>query len=262
MKSDWNADLYLRFEQERTRPVLDLLARVSLAEPQEIVDLGCGPGNSTSILRQRWPSAKIAGVDTSMAMLEEARKTDPKTEWLCQDIAAWRSISGVDLICANASLQWVPNHETLLPTLFQQVKPGGTFAFQVPALYDQPGTAAIREVAALEQWKRYTPKSIPNAHPPQAYHDYLVGQARTIDLWETTYYHQLPDHAAIIDWYRSTGLRPYLDALPDEPARQEFQRQLLERFQVRFPKQTDGCVLLPFRRLFVAAVRRTNQTQS
>jgi trans-aconitate 2-methyltransferase len=255
MTTDWNTDLYLRFEQERTRPVRDLLAQVTIIDPQEIVDLGCGPGNSTSILRQRWPEARIVGIDTSAAMLEEARKTDPETEWLCQDIAAWRSANGVDLICANASLQWVPDHQSLVPSLLRQLTPGGTLAFQVPALYDQPGTAAIREVAALEQWKHCSPKSIPGAHPPRVYHDYLANEAKDIDLWETIYYHRVPDHSAIIDWYRSTGLRPYLDALRSEADRQEFQRQLLEEFRSRFPVQADGTVLLPFRRLFVVAAR-------
>jgi trans-aconitate 2-methyltransferase len=254
MTADWNTDLYLRFEQERTRPARDLLLQVAINNPQYIVDLGCGPGNSTSVLRQRWPEARIVGVDTSAAMLEQARKTDPKTEWVRQDIAVWRSPNEVDLICANASLQWVPDHEALLPSLFHQLRPGGVLAFQVPAVYDQPGTNAIRDVAAREHWKRFTPKSIPIAHPPRVYHDYLAAQAETVDLWETTYYHRLPDHAAIIDWYRSTGLRPYLDALPSEADRKEFQRELLEQFQSQLPSQADGSVLLAFRRLFAVAI--------
>ncbi len=252
---DWNASLYLRFEQERTQPSRDLLARVTINEPREIVDLGCGPGNSTSILRERWPSAKIIGIDNSPAMLEQAKKTDPTTEWLCADIGAWRSSSKVDLVFANASLHWLQNHSSLLKSLMQQLKPGGTLAFQIPALYDQPATAAIREVSDLKAWKRYAPKSAPIAHPPTAYFDYLMDEAGSIDLWETIYYHQLPGHAAIIDWYRSTGLRPYLEALPDDAAREAFQAQLLGRFQSLFPLRANGDVLLPFRRLFVVAIR-------
>jgi trans-aconitate 2-methyltransferase len=137
----------------------------------------------------------------------------------------------------------------------QQLKPGGVLAFQVPALYDQPATAAIREISALDTWRIYAPKSSPIVHPPAAYHDYLAGKAGSIDLWETTYHHQLPDHGAILDWYRSTGLRPYLEALPDETARKEFQQQLLARFRILFPQQANGKVLLPFRRLFVVATR-------
>lgn len=253
---DWNAPLYLRFERERTQPSRDLLARVAIDEPQQIVDLGCGPGNSTAILRDRWPSAKIVGVDNSPAMLEQAKKTDQKTVWCCEDIGLWRSPNKVDFIFANASLHWLQDHASLLPSLMQQLKPGGTLAFQVPALYDQPATAAIREVSSLEAWKIYAPKSLPIAHPPSVYHGYLASEAESIELWETIYYHQLPGHAAIIDWYRSTGLRPYLEALPDDTAREEFQKQLLERFGILFPQQANGDVLLPFRRLFVVATRR------
>jgi trans-aconitate 2-methyltransferase len=151
--ADWNTSLYLRFERERTQPSRDLLARITIDQPQEIVDLGCGPGNSTAILRERWPSAKIIGVDNSPAMLEQAKKTDRETEWRCEDIANWRSPSGVDLIFANASLHWLPDHETLLQSLLEQLKSGGTLAFQIPALYNQPATAAIRDISALDTWK-------------------------------------------------------------------------------------------------------------
>src|ERR1700751_5128207 len=112
-RQDWNTSLYLRFERERTQPSRDLLARITLDQAEEIVDLGCGPGNSTAILRERWPGAKIVGVDNSPTMLEQARKTDQRTEWRCEDIGAWRSPSQVDLIFANASLHWLPNHESL-----------------------------------------------------------------------------------------------------------------------------------------------------
>lgn len=255
MGEDWNTSLYLRFERERTQPSRDLLARITIQQPEEIVDLGCGPGNSTAILRERWPAAKIVGVDNSLTMLEQAKKTDQKTEWRCHDINSWQSSSQVDLIFANASLHWLPDHGLLLNSLMQQLKPGGVLAFQVPALYDQPATAAIREISALDTWRIYAPKSSPIVHPPAAYHDYLAGKAGSIDLWETTYHHQLPDHGAILDWYRSTGLRPYLEALPDETARKEFQQQLLARFRILFPQQANGKVLLPFRRLFVVATR-------
>ena len=255
---DWNTSLYLRFERERTQPSRDLLARITIDQPEEIVDLGCGPGNSTAILRERWPSAKIVGVDNSPAMLEQAKKTDQNTEWRCEDISSWRSLSQIDLIFANASLHWLPDHESLLNSLMQQLKPEGTLAFQVPALYEQPATAAIREVSDLEAWKGCAPKSSPIAHPPVVYYDYLAREAGSIDLWETTYYHRLPDHAAIVDWYRSTGLRPYLEALPDDVSRNAFQQQLLQRFGALFPLRANGDVLLPFRRLFVVATRGKN----
>jgi trans-aconitate 2-methyltransferase len=258
--ADWNTSLYLRFERERTQPSRDLLARITIDQPEEIVDLGCGPGNSTGILRQRWPSAKIVGVDNSPTMLEQAKETDPRTEWCCQDISSWQPASRVDLIFANASLHWLPDHESLLSSLMQQLKPGGILAFQVPALYDQPATEAIREISALDTWRIYAPKSSPIVHPPPAYYDYLAGKAGSIDLWETIYHHPLPDHIAILDWYRGTGLRPYLEALPDETARAEFQQQLLMRFRILFPQRANGEVLLPFRRLFVVAARGHGST--
>jgi trans-aconitate 2-methyltransferase len=258
--ADWNTSLYLRFERERTQPSRDLLARITIDQPEEIVDLGCGPGNSTGILRQRWPSAKIVGVDNSPTMLEQAKETDPRTEWCCQDISSWQPSSRVDLIFANASLHWLPDHESLLNSLMQQLKPGGILAFQVPALYDQPATEAIREISALDTWRIYAPNFSPIVYPPPAYYDYLVGKAGSIDIWETIYHHPLPDHVAILHWYRGTGLRPYLEALPDETARAEFQQQLLMRFRILFPQRANGEVLLPFRRLFVVAARGHGST--
>jgi trans-aconitate 2-methyltransferase len=256
VRQDWNTSLYLRFERERTQPSRDLLARITIDQPEEIVDLGCGPGNSTAILRERWPSAKIVGLDNSPTMLEQAKKTDQKTEWRREEISSWRSSSQVDLIFANASLHWLPDHEPLLNSLIQQLQPEGTLAFQVPALYDQPATAAIREISSLDAWKIYTPQVLPIVHPPPVYHDYLAGKAGSVDIWETIYYHRLPDHTAILDWHRSAGLRPYLEALPDDVGRDEFQKQLLERFRILFPRQANGGVLLPFRRLFVVATIR------
>jgi trans-aconitate 2-methyltransferase len=255
-RQDWNTSLYLRFERERTQPSRDLLARITIDQPEEIVDLGCGPGNSTAILRERWPSAKIIGLDNSPAMLKQAKKTDQKTEWRCQDISSWRSSSGVDLIFANASLHWLPDHEKLLNSLIQQLQPEGTLAFQVPAIYDQPATGAIQEISSLAAWKIYAPQVLPIVDRPPVYYGYLTGKAESIDLWETIYYHQLPNHTAILDWYRSAGLRPYLDALPNNATREEFQKQLLERFRILFPQQANGDVLLPFRRLFVVATFR------
>ncbi|MBI3368992.1 MAG: trans-aconitate 2-methyltransferase [Burkholderiales bacterium] len=256
--SDWNPALYTRFEDERTRPAAELLARVALAAPQRVVDLGCGPGNSTELLARRFPAARIVGTDTSQAMLASARQRLPALSFEHSDIAQWLPAEPVDLAYANASLQWIPDHERLMPRLQSALAPGGVLAVQMPDNLDQPTHVLMREVAADPRFA----SSIGDASklrarilPAEGYYDLLAAQA-DVDVWRTTYYHLMDDAAAIVQWLRATGLKVFIDALPpalQAPYLAEYER----RIDAAYPARVDGKRLLAFPRLFIVAQRRS-----
>jgi trans-aconitate 2-methyltransferase len=253
----WDAQTYLRFGDERTQPSRDLAARVALDAPQRIIDLGCGPGNSTAVLRARWPAAALTGLDSSEAMLAQARADYPEGEWVLGDVATWRAEKPYDLVFANAVLHWLPDHATLYPQLLAQVAPGGALAVQIPTNYDSPIHHAIFAVAADVAWAARTARARAALTRETAgfYYDLLRPQATRIDLWETTYYHLLDDALAIVDWTRGTGLRPFLQALADDAERRHFEELVRARIVPAYPPQADGRVLFPFRRLFLVAYR-------
>jgi len=253
----WNAAQYLKFGDERTRPSRELAARIDAAQPARVIDLGCGPGNSTEVLAQRWPGAAITGLDNSAPMIEAAQATHPRYRWVAADIADWAATEGgetFDVVFSNAALQWVPDHASLLPRLLRRVAQGGALAFQMPA-HDSPAHRLMRGLAdarglRVADW---------HTHQPAFYYDVLAaGVAPTgarVDLWETEYFHVMADAEAIVEWYRGTGLRPFLDALGTEAERLRFTGELLEGLREAYPKRADGRVLFPFRRVFAIAYR-------
>jgi trans-aconitate 2-methyltransferase len=253
----WNAGQYLRFADERTRPCRDLAAAVALEAPRRIVDLGCGPGNSTAVLAARWPEAEVHGVDNSEAMLVAARKDAPDRTWILGDIATWTADAPFDLVFSNAALQWVPDHEAAYPRLLAQVAPGGALAVQVPCNFDAEAHQAMRAVAARPAWQPHFTGGIRewHVHPTSFYYDVLAPHAARLDIWVTEYQHVMSSPAAIVEWYKGTGLRPFLDPLPDAAARQRFLDEYLEAITAAYPVRPDGRVLFPFRRLFVVAYR-------
>lgn len=253
----WNAKHYLTYGDERTRPALDLAARVKLTSPATIADLGCGPGNSTQILRNRWPAARIVGIDSSPEMLQAARESYPDQNWLLADVSQWRPDDSFDLLYSNAALQWIPDHDTLLRRLFSYVAPGGALAFQVPSSTFAAVRVLIHEISRDPLWNdRMEPaRNALTMESPSFYYDALVGDATGIDIWETEYNHVMESPAAIVDWMSSTGLRPFLAALDDEDERSAFLNQLYERVGDEYESRIDGKVLYPFRRTFVIAYR-------
>jgi trans-aconitate 2-methyltransferase len=253
----WDAALYLQFSDERTRPAADLVARVPLDHPAHIVDLGCGPGNSTEMLRRRWPQATLVGVDSSPEMLAAARAAYPNGRWVRGDAAHWSADALVDLVFANASLQWVRDHARLLPRLLAQTGPGGVLAVQMPRLLGSPLQQAIRKVADLPEWRHATAAAqrAIAVEPPSFYYDLLQPHARRLEIWETEYCHVMADVAAIVEWIRGTGLRPYLEALDSDEQRGRFQERLLGALREVYTPRIDGRVLFPFRRLFIVAQR-------
>lgn len=253
----WDSTEYLKFSSERTQPAIDLAARIGLAAPRRVVDLGCGPGNSAAVLARRWPAAALVGLDSSPAMIAAAQKEYPEQNWFIADIAQWIAPAPFDLVFSNAALQWVPDHASLIPHLFAQVAPGGAFAFQVPANFDAPPHRLMRELGATPEWRGYfdPPPREWHAQPPEFYYDLLAPHATHLELWTTDYLHILDGVDGIVAWYRGTGLRPWLDALPDESARTRFLAAYRTALAPHFPPRPDGKVLFPFKRLFVVAYR-------
>jgi len=257
MAARWQPDQYLKFGGERTRPVLDLLHRVVLANPRRIADLGCGPGNSTEALRLKWPDSTIIGLDSSPEMIERARQSFPADAWVVGDAARWQPEEPFDLVFSNAMLQWVPDHERVCPHLFDQVAPGGALAVQVPAHYD---SVLHREIIALSRdprWDRRMEsarRSLTN-HPPEFYYDLFASRAGRVDLWETIYHHVLAGPEAVLEWFRGTGLRPYLQALTSAEERRSFEEALLARYEDSYSRRQGGPILFPFRRLFFVVYR-------
>lgn len=251
----WDSTQYLRFEAQRTQPCRDLVRRVELESPATIADLGCGPGNSTAELQKRWPTAKIIGIDNSPDMLERARADYSGIEWVTADIATWTPAEKVDLLFSNAALQWLPRHRKLLPTLLSHVAPGGYLAIQIPANIDALPHRLMQELAASPDWQDHFPHQVRewDALEPAAYYDILAPHSATLDIWSTTYLHVLPDPAAIVEWYKGTGLRPWLDALPGEKEKEKFLTDYTARIAQYFHPRPDGKVLFPFERLFLLA---------
>ncbi|MBV8035801.1 trans-aconitate 2-methyltransferase [Roseateles sp.] len=253
---DWNPDLYRRFEDERTRPARDLLARVPLTSPCRVVDLGCGPGNSTELLLERFPDAEVIGIDNSAAMLDSARERLPGCRFELADIGAWAPDDGVDLIYANASLQWVGDHEALLPRLLGLLAPGGVLAVQMPDNRDEPTHRAMRELAAQAPYAALigdASRLRTELLGLDGYYD-LLAPLGSVDLWRTAYQHPMDSPARIVEWVRGTGLKPFIDPLP-EAERARFLVAYEQRIAQAYPPRADGRLLLAFPRLFFIARR-------
>ncbi len=250
----WDDRQYLKFADERTRAARDLLARVPLDEAREIVDLGCGPGNSTALLHERWPRARTTGIDNSAEMLQRARADLPACEWIEADLRTWRPAAPVDLLFANAVLQWLPGHDTLFPELLGHVRPGGVLAVQMPCSFGEPSHRAMRELPGPWHSRPGAVRAASPVEAPAFYYDLLAPHARRIDLWRTTYEHVLADAQAIVEWVKGTGLRPFLDALP-ENERPAYLAAYRDAIDAAYPACADGKRLFSFPRLFIVATR-------
>lgn len=252
---DWNPDLYRQFEAERTRPAQELLSRIPLTDVTSATDLGCGPGNSTELLCNAWPDAHITGLDSSQAMLEQAQQRLPGCTFAREDIRRWQAAQPQDVIYANASLQWLTEHQTLLPHLIAQLAPSGVLAVQMPDNLDQPTHRLMREVAQRAPWGEIIDPQAANRKKllsTEQYYDLLCDAGCRVDIWRTTYYHVMPSPQAIVDWLRATGLRPFLAAL-DEPQQEAYLAEYRSEIAQAYPARADGNLLMAFPRLFMLA---------
>ena len=247
----WDPERYLAYADERGRPFVELIARIGATEPRTVVDLGCGPGNLSALLKERWPDASVVGVDSSPEMVEKARSVDG-VEFCVGDVRAWRPAEPVDVLVSNATLQWVPGHLDLLPRLVGQVAPGGWFAFQVPGNFDEPSHTIRRDLAGEQPYAGFTADvATPDAFGPEVYLGRLALMGCRVDAWETTYLHVLTGEDPVFTWVSGTGARPTLQALPDD-LRPRFEDEFKRRLREAYPAGPAGTVL-PFRRVFVVA---------
>ena len=253
MPHTWDPDRYLTYADERGRPFVELMARVGAEAPASVVDLGCGPGNLTSLLRERWPDADISGLDSSPEMIEQARSAEPSITFEVADLRGWAAAGDpVDVLVSNATLQWVPDHLDLLPSLVGRVRPGGWLALQVPGNFEEPSHTIRRDLAAEAPYAEHTRDvAVPSSHDPVVYLEALAGLGCTVDAWETTYLHVLTGPDPVFAWVSGTGARPTLQALPDD-LRPAFEDEFRRRLRAAYPER-DGRVVLPFRRVFAVA---------
>jgi trans-aconitate 2-methyltransferase len=253
MAHRWDPDRYLTYADERGRPFVELVARVGSDAPATVVDLGCGPGNLTALLRARWPEATIRGLDSSPEMIDQARVVDESISWEVADLRTWVAAADpVDVLVSNATLQWVPGHLDLLPALVGKVRSGGWFAFQVPGNFDEPSHTIRTALAAEPPYSEHTQGvAVPSSHDPAVYLDRLTALGCEVDAWETTYLHVLSGPDPVFTWVSGTGARPTLQALPDD-LRPGFEEEFKRRLRTAYPER-EGRVVLPFRRIFVVA---------
>jgi trans-aconitate 2-methyltransferase len=251
----WSPATYLQFEDERTRPARDLLAQVPLVAARKVVDVGCGPGNSTALLVARYPDAKIVGIDSSPAMLEEARRSLADGLFIEGDANTWLPDPDTDLVFANATYHWVPDHLMIFRRILSTLRPGAVLAVQMPDNLAEPAHQLMRQVAAHGPWTGRLAGADRAPLPPVGeYYDALQSEASRLDIWHTIYNHVLDGPEAIVDWVRGTGLRPFIDPLPPDE-RAEFLSRYQARIADAYPPATDGKVLLRFPRFFIIAAR-------
>lgn len=257
--SDWSSAQYLKFEAERTRPSRDLIAQIPLKSPKSIVDLGCGPGNSTAVLAAHFPNARVIGMDSSPDMIKKAKATLPNKDFTLADLDSYVPTEPADVLFSNAVFQWVPYAERIriIKRLMQTQASGGIFAMQVPDNFNEPSHAGMRLAAVEGPWSKTLNKQKAALDPfqsPQELYDEIKPLCSTINLWHTDYEHILDNQEAVVEWVKGTGLRPFIDPLSEEE-RKGFLDAYLNRVKKAYPVQYDGKVLLRYPRLFMVAVR-------
>jgi trans-aconitate 2-methyltransferase len=254
----WSARQYIAFEDERTRPVRDLVSALPERRGQSVIDLGCGPGNSTEVLAAHFPGAAVSGIDSSPDMIAAARARLPQVAFTVGGIEEWKDRGPFDVILANAVLQWVPDHAALLPSLVGRLACGGSLAIQMPDNLDSAAHRLMREIAAQAPWAQ-TLAAASAARTPigdaTGYYELLRPLCSRVDVWRTTYHHPLPGGAAaVVEWFRGSGLRPFLEPL-DAGLRELYIGRYTAAVSRAYPALPDGSVLLPFPRLFIVATR-------
>lgn len=262
---DWSATQYLKFSGERTRPSWDLVAQVPLKSPRSVVDLGCGPGNSTAVLVERFPDAIIKGIDSSPDMVAKAQVALPGINFILDDLSTYMPPreEPVDLLFSNAVFQWIPYSERIpiIKRLIRSQPPGGVFALQVPDNHMEKSHIAMRLVAENGgPWTETLQQLQPSLGPfqtPQEIYDELKPICSSINLWHTYYQHVLDSHEAVVEWVKGTGLRPFIDPLNAEQ-KAGFLDAYLEKIRQLYPVSIDGKVLLRYPRLFMVAIRAAN----
>lgn len=251
----WEPQTYLRYADIRFRAGIDLIARIPKLDYPVIYDLGCGTGHLTRILADTFPASNVTGIDSSPEMLSEARREFPALNWQLADITSWHPATPAQLIYTNAALQWVSDHQALLPSLLNKLRSGGVLAMQVPRHFESPSHLGLKELVMQSDWRAtLEPLLLAPVPAPETYWSWLSPHARNIDIWETIYLQVLDGQDSVVDFMRGTALRPFLSALPEREAL-KFVEAFAERMNAAYPSQANGQTLFPFRRLFLVAQR-------
>ncbi len=251
----WDPGQYLKFGDERTRPAFDLLGRVPVEKPSHVVDLGCGPGNSTALLAARWPSANIEGIDSSVEMIAKAQDSGVRARFSVADFETWTPDAPSDVIFSNAAIHWAPDSVALAVRLFGMLAPGGALAVQIPQNFDRPSHTLLHALARDPRWmarlqgaRQIDPDTFPRAP------EFVRALGGDVDAWTTDYLHILRGADPVFNWVSGSALRPFLDLL-DDADRIAFEADLKRQYLAAYPPEPDGSTLFPFRRLFVVARR-------
>lgn len=254
---DWNSSKYLKFASERTRPAIDLVNRIFYDKPKKILDIGCGPGNSSEVLARRYPDADVLGIDNSPAMIEAAGAQHPDIRFMRCDANKDLSKLGsnFDIVFSNACIQWIPDHPALLKNMMGLLKSGGVVAVQTPMNYQEPIHRIITQISLGHKWasKFDNPRIFYNL-TPEEYYDLLSDNASDFCIWQTTYFHRMKSHGDIMEWYRATGLRPYLNVL-SETDQLDFENDIYHEVINAYPKQKNGEIIFRFPRFFFTAIK-------
>ena len=259
--SDWSSKQYSKFETQRTQPSLDLISRISDIEPKRTLDIGCGPGNSTAALAKAFPDTELIGIDASDNMLLKARESYPDIRFIRGFIPDdLDKLTGkFDLIFSNACIHWIPDQERLINSVFEKLANNGYFAVQIPMIQEAPFYKLLDNLTALSKWKKLS--DVKNFHNllPEEYYDLFLAPNCDFEMWQTSYYHIIDDFKGIIEWYRGSGLRPYLDRL-SQSEQENLISDLLDGLKDYYTMQADGKVLLKMPRLFFV-LRKNNIIQ-
>ncbi len=253
--SDWNSEQYLKFKKERTQPSIDLAKRINIENPERIIDIGCGPGNSTAVLKKSYPNAYILGVDFSPNMIEKAQADYPELDFMLFDASKdFDKLDGkFDIVFSNACIQWIPDHKKLLSDMMSILNPNGIMAVQVPNQAEMPINSIVSRVIESDKWKdKFEQKRKFHNLNEEEYFDFLFDISSDFSMWKTVYFHRLPSQESIVEWYRSTGLKPYLEVLDDENKAQ-LEKDILSEVMEYYPIQKNGKVIFRFSRLFFTA---------
>lgn len=264
----WDPEQYRRFEAERNRPVADLLHALGALRGMTVVDAGCGPGNSTEALLRHFPDAAISAFDSDPNMVEAARRRLPRIEIRQADVERWSPPAPVDLIFSNAVFHWVPDHLPVLSRLSDRLTPGGALALQMPDNLGEPTHLLMEETARHGPWSPLFASGLPHRHPlptPAAYMETLGAAGLEVTLWRTTYFHQLPDADAIVDFVGGAGLRPWIGHVEREGGAamaDAYKQAYRKAVEAAYPPMADGSVLMAMPRLFLVARKRTATGES